>query len=1059
MPASVRHALLRIFAIYLGCMATVETAVWLLMPSLAPRVSPIEAALLNVSLLAIMIGPLVAWKLWSRQPPQAEPSHPRRAGLVIATTLLVWAIGMGATGIGSWHIYREELAKTASQFAMETTSLESVIRVRFSAIPPALKGLRSTYTAHQGQLDPEAFKLWVAARNVSTDVPGVRGLGFIERVPRAELPAFLARERQQQGPDFDVRTSGQASDLLVIKLIEPIANNRKAWGYDVGSEATRRAGAELAIDSGQPTLTGKITLVQDGRKRPGFLYYVPIYKPAMPVDTVAQRRTALMGLSYSPVVMDELLSEVVRPFAEHLSVRIYDSQGSDPKELLYGPDSPSPPQADQAGVQPAHTRRAGLDFGQHHLSIDMQATPAFESDHLSTMYLWFGVIGSLLSTLTAFTMWLLGVGRARAEAMVKDRTHDLRQAKAQAEAALRENQALFDALNQFTVVGVTDAQGVIQQVNDAFCKVSGYSREELIGQTHRLINAHHHPDAYWADMWQTISAGRPWRGEMCNQAKDGRLYWEHTLIAPHLGASGQVEKYVSIRLDITQMKRLEQEREQLNERLALAIDGGNDGLWDWMDTRTHAVWRSPQFYRLIGHEPAAIHTNVEALRDLLHPDDRAHTHEATQAALHSGQPFDVEYRLRCKNGSYRWFRSRAKVYRDAQGHVRRMAGAIQDIHERRLAEFELADRVAQMKAIFSLMPDGFVAFDEAGGISYVSPAFERLTGIPVELAMEANEFSLFNVLVNQALGETAATSFAELPKILDMRPPANVKLATAWHEGHGAVSKMLHLRDVTQEAELDQMKSTFMSMAAHELRTPMASIYGFTELLLTREFKPAKQRDLLQRIMRQSESMIDIINELLDLSRLEARLGRDFQMEEIWLIDLVNAVINDYKVPEGRDPPRVLPSEASTMILVDVAAARQTLLNVLSNAYKYSPGGGDVTIELPPRDPGSAHLAMTIRDSGIGMTAEQLSRMGERFYRADKSGNIPGTGLGMAIVHGTMTLMGGSVNVESELGRGTTVTLWFPASSPQILLSAGEAPADLTALTAELVAEPHTLGT
>ncbi len=1052
MPSSVRRDLFRIFAIYLGCIALIEGAVWLLMPALAPSVSPIEAAMLNVSLLATMFGPLVAWKLWSRKAHQAEPTLEPHAGLVIATAMLVWLIGMGATAFGSWHIHGEELARTGSQFAMETTSLESVIRERFNAIPSSLKGLRSTYTAHQRQLDSEEFKRWVAARNVSTDVPGVRGLGFIERVPRSELTAFLTRERREQGPEFDVRTSGQANDLLVIKHIEPIANNLKAWGYDVGSEAVRRAGAELAIDSGQPALTGQITLVQDGRKRPGFLYYVPIYKPGLPADSVAQRRTALMGLSYSPVVMEELLSEVMHPFAEHLLVHIHDnSQGNDPKQLLFGLGPLPGASTGPSSIRSEHTKRVGLDFGQHHLSIEMQATPEFERDHLNTMYLWFGVVGSLLSTLTAFTVWLLGVGRARAESMVKDRTHDLRQAKAQAEAALRENQALFDALNQFTVVGVTDAQGVIRQVNDAFCLASGYSREELIGQTHRVISAHHHADAYWADMWRTIAAGHPWRGELCNRAKDGHLYWEYNMIAPQLDASGRVEKYVSIRLDITQTKRLEQEGRQLHERLALAIDGGNDGLWDWMDTRTLAVWRSPQFYRLIGHEPSAVDANMDAMSALLHPDDRAHTHQATEAALHSGQPFDVEYRLRCKNGTYRWFRSRAKVYRDAQGQVCRMAGAIQDIHERRLAEFELADRVAQMKSIFSLTPDGFVAFDEAGQVSYVSPAFERLTGIPIDLAMEANEYSLFNVLANQAQGETAATSFAELPKILDMRPPANCKLATAWHEGHGAVSKMLHLRDVTQEAELDQMKSTFMSMAAHELRTPMASIYGFTELLLTRELKPAKQRDLLQRILRQSEGMIDIINELLDLSRLEAKLGRDFQLEEIWLIDLVNAVINDHKVPEGREAPKVLISDSSDMTQVDVGAARQTILNVLSNAYKYSPDGGDVSIELPPRDPGSAHLAMIIRDRGIGMTPEQLSRMGERFYRADKSGSIPGTGLGMAIVNGTMTLLGGSVHVESELGQGTAVTLWFPASSPQILLQ------DTTS-EAESGAESQTVG-
>ena len=1029
MPQRAELQLPRLLLEIAAGMAAAELLTMAALYQAAPHASILNLAALNAVILVILVGPLLLWRTRrlleaARQsrPPRSQMGQHRALGVGLA----VWGIGLTISVVGGWQLAQQNRARTQSQFELEASTLDNAVQARFQSMLPALRGIRSTIHATGTLMDHPSFERWVAARDVNNDVPGVRGLGFIERVARPDLPAFLARRQADHAPEFKVRTSGSAADLLIIRNIEPLARNRAALGYDVGSEPVRRAAAEQAIDTGEPSLTGQIKLVQDGQKRAGYLIYLPVYRRDHPIDTVEQRRAALIGLAYSPVVVEELLIDVIRPLSKHLHVDIYDGMATAADRQIFGTTEHDAIQRNTPTATPQFHHQLPLQVGQRQLLVDIHSTPSFEAEHATLMPLWFGVISALLSTLTAFTAWLLAVGRSRAEAIAETQTKGLQQAKAEAESALRDVQALFDTLNRFCQVSVTDRHGVIQHVNDGYCQVSGFSREELIGQTHQMVSSHIHPASYWTEMWQTISAGLPWQGEICGRAKDGHTFWSLCMIAPHTNAQGEVDKYVAIRMDITPAKLLEQERQDINQRLALATEGGSDGLWDWMDVRTDRIWWSPQFYRLLGYQPGELPATRTSFEQMLHPEDRAHALQAMDASLTQGVPFDVEYRLATRNGSYRWFRARAKVYRNDGGAVHRMAGAIQDIHERRLAEFELADRVAQMKAIFSLSKDGFVAFDETGQVSYVSPAFEVLTGIPFELAMEANEFSLFAMLVSQSFGDTAATSFAELPRTLDMRPPANGKLAVQWNEGHGAVSKMLHLHDVTQEAELDQMKSTFMSMAAHELRTPMASIYGFTELLLTRELKPAKQRDLLQRIMRQSESMIDIINELLDLSRLEARLGRDFEMEEVWLPGLLEEVVRDYKVPDGREPPEVITQGERCCILVDAHATRQAVLNVLSNAYKYSPRGGDVTIKLHTPTEAAGLCGVTIRDQGIGMTPEQLSRVGERFYRADKSGNIPGTGLGMAIVTGSLALMGGSLEIDSTLGEGTAVTMWFP---------------------------------
>ena len=124
-------------------------------------------------------------------------------------------------------------------------------------------------------------------------------------------------------------------------------------------------------------------------------------------------------------------------------------------------------------------------------------------------------------------------------------------------AALRDSESLLRTMHMHFIVSITDHAGRITDVNDSFCAISGYARDDLLGQTHRIINSGVHEPAFWADLWQTISSGKPWRGEICNRAKNGSLYWVDSVIAPFAGADGKIEKYISIHTDISAAKRAE----------------------------------------------------------------------------------------------------------------------------------------------------------------------------------------------------------------------------------------------------------------------------------------------------------------------------------------------------------------------------------------------------------------------------------------------------------------------------------------------------------------------
>jgi signal transduction histidine kinase len=372
----------------------------------------------------------------------------------------------------------------------------------------------------------------------------------------------------------------------------------------------------------------------------------------------------------------------------------------------------------------------------------------------------------------------------------------------------------------------------------------------------------------------------------------------------------------------------------------------------------------------------------------------------------------------------------------------------------------LQERGEQLNAIFALSPDGFVSFDAQRCVNFVNPAFEHLTGIADADVLGLAE-AAFNDRLAALCSEAAAAQLALLgatpggpatPQagdagahraLIEIERPARRMLQLSLRQSpSAAISQVLHLRDVTHETEIDQMKSEFLSTAAHELRTPMASIFGFCELLLHRQLTPERQREMLQVVYRQTQRMIAILNELLDLARIEARRGSDFRLETLDLAQLVRDVVAEFQPPDGRDRPAIADLPAGLWVRLDRNKMHQALGNVLSNAYKYSPGGGVVTVDLLPATPaadgkregegeGATSATATawgvrVGDHGIGMTPEQLARVSERFYRADTSGSIPGTGLGMSIVKEIVELLGGRLALASQPGQGSAVTVWLP---------------------------------
>ncbi|WP_134699573.1 PAS domain S-box protein [Ammoniphilus sp. YIM 78166] len=578
------------------------------------------------------------------------------------------------------------------------------------------------------------------------------------------------------------------------------------------------------------------------------------------------------------------------------------------------------------------------------------------------------------------------------------------------------------ANNMTDLIGILDAEGRVKYASPSYQTVLGYSPEILEGNANQQL-VHHEDRAHTQEQFiRMLQTKTPISLELRYQHQFGHYLTLEATFIPVLDKSGSLEYVLSVSRDISTRKKMQGALLKKEESLTLAQKVSGMGSWD-LDLETGVLEWSDQVYCIYGYTQNQIKVSPDLFYQHLYPEDLATVNQVFGSPLQEEKTYRVEHRIIRADGQVRWVSQMGKVVQSNPGVSTRFIGTIQDVTEIKHRQEEIEQLKRQKELILHSAGDGIFGVDLEENIIFVNPAGATLLGFEeAELIGKSLRHAFGNSLRPSLFDDKIRYVTDELFFRKDGTSfPAEYVSSPIWENGRIS-GGVVAFKDISEKrmAEEYLLKSEKLELAgqlaagvAHEIRNPLTSIKGFIQLLEIGLSKP----EYFSIMRSEFERIEDIINEFLALSKPQSILFQPERIDELLsqMIQLMNsqAILHNAVIIPNID--RELPS-----VYCDKNKLKQVFINVIKNAIEATEEGGVIRVEATTND--NHRIIVRIIDYGCGIPEHRFKNLFEPFYSTKEKG----TGIGLMVSFKIIQEHQGSIQIESQEGKGTTVTITLP---------------------------------
>jgi PAS domain S-box-containing protein len=598
--------------------------------------------------------------------------------------------------------------------------------------------------------------------------------------------------------------------------------------------------------------------------------------------------------------------------------------------------------------------------------------------------------------------------------------------------------------SSINAIAIADSEGNLTYVNRSFLRMWEYSDEkQLLGKPFVQLCK---MKGKYIDVMSILAGKGEWVGELAGIRKDNSTF-QVQLSANMIKNESGKPIYVAIFFnDITSYKKAISALSESEKKFRVLLENSLDMIYQLNVQKETCDYASPSSIKVVGYSADEMTSfSLQKIEELIYPEDRERWNQHFKIITDFKKRREVneaiEYRIKHKSLGYRWMSDTCSAIFDEKHEPISVVGTVEDITDRKKVWDELVKSEEKYRILAEISADGVFTTDALGRLTYVNPSFERLCGrrksqilaTPFRNYLLEESIYFFQQIFIEVRKKNEKIENVELDLIDGSGGiiPIEANIAPFQKEADfGGV--VCTIRDITQRREIEdglkkneRLKTEFMNIAAHELRSPVTPIKGYLDLIIHDSESNDKIKNWAKISLRNAERLLKLVNDILDVARLDSDTMR-FEMEKIDPVELLTEIAEDMrpaitnkKLEFRFNVPTTLPH-----IIGDKIRLSQVLKNLIGNALKFT-DYGFIAINAEKKD---NQLLITVEDTGIGISKDELKKIFTKFYQAytGEDRNNQGTGLGLFISKEIIKKHNGTIWAESDIGKGSRFIIQLP---------------------------------